>query len=55
MEEIRNAYEILNGKPEGIISIGRPKRRREENIEVAHARVRTESSWLGVGTTGRFV
>jgi hypothetical protein len=32
MGELRNAYIILVGKPEGKTSLGRPKRRWEDNI-----------------------
>jgi hypothetical protein len=32
--EKRNAYRILVGKPEGKRSLGRPRRRWEENIEI---------------------
>jgi hypothetical protein len=31
-DEIRNAYRILVGKPEGTKPLGRPRRRWEENI-----------------------
>jgi hypothetical protein len=32
--ELRNAYKILVGKPEGKKPLGRPKRRREGNIKM---------------------
>jgi hypothetical protein len=32
MEEMRNAYSILVGKPEGKRPLGRPRRRLEDNI-----------------------
>jgi hypothetical protein len=32
--EKRNAYRILVGNPEGEIPLGRPRRRREDNIKV---------------------
>jgi len=32
LEEVRNAYNILVGKPEGIRALGRPRRRWEDNI-----------------------
>jgi hypothetical protein len=32
MGEMRNAYKILVGKPEGMGPVGRPKHRREDNI-----------------------
>jgi hypothetical protein len=34
MEEIRNAYKIFVGKPEGKRLLGRPRRRWEDNIKV---------------------
>jgi hypothetical protein len=34
MGEIRNAYKILVGKPEGKRSLRRPKRRREDSIRI---------------------
>ena len=32
MEEGRSAFKILTGKPSGKRSLGRPRRRREDNI-----------------------
>ena len=34
MEQSRNAYIILEGKPEGKRPLGRPRRRREDNIKM---------------------
>jgi hypothetical protein len=34
MEEKRNAYRILEGKPEGKRSLGRPRRRFVDNIKM---------------------
>jgi hypothetical protein len=34
MGEVRGAYNILVGKPEGRISLGRPRRRWEDNIKM---------------------
>jgi hypothetical protein len=34
MEEVRGAYKILVGKPEGRTPLGRPGRRREDNIKM---------------------
>ncbi|KAJ4441972.1 hypothetical protein ANN_11836 [Periplaneta americana] len=34
MGESRNAYRVLVGRPEGKISLGRPRRRREDNIKM---------------------
>jgi len=34
MEQMRNSYEILVGKPEGKTPLGRPKRRWKDNIKM---------------------
>jgi hypothetical protein len=34
MRETRNAYRILVGKPEGKITLGRPRRRWVDNIKI---------------------
>ena len=34
MEQSRNAYRVLVGKPEGKRTLGRPKRRWEDNIKI---------------------
>ena len=34
MEQSRNAYRILVGKPEGKRTLGRPRRRGEDNIKM---------------------
>jgi hypothetical protein len=34
MEEVRGAYDILVGKPEGRRPLGRPRRRWEDNIKM---------------------
>jgi hypothetical protein len=34
MEEVRGAYNILVGKPEGRRPLGRPRRRWEDNIKM---------------------
>ena len=34
MEQFRNAYKVLMGKPEGRTPLGRPRRRWEEGIEM---------------------
>jgi len=44
MEDMRNAYSILVGKPEGKISLGRTRRRWEENIRMDLS----EIVWVGV-------
>ena len=35
MEEGRTAFKILTGKPTGNRPLGRPRRRREDNIRIA--------------------
>jgi hypothetical protein len=45
MGEIRNAYNILVGKPEGNRSVGRPRSRWEDNIRIDIA----ETGWEAVG------
>jgi hypothetical protein len=42
MGEMRNAYNILIGKPEGKRSLGRPRRRWEDNI-----RMDVREMWTG--------
>jgi hypothetical protein len=44
MGEMRNAYRILVGKPEGNRPLGRPRRRWVDNINMDH----TEIGWDGV-------
>jgi hypothetical protein len=34
MREVRNAYTVLGGKPEGDRPLGRPRRRWKNNIKV---------------------
>ena len=34
MEQSRNAYRVLVGKPEGKSTLGRPRRRWEDNIKM---------------------
>jgi hypothetical protein len=56
MGEKRGVYRVLVGKPERKRSLGRPRRRREEDIkmdlqEVAVG-VRTGSIWRRIGTGG---
>jgi len=55
--ERRNAYRILVGKPEGKRSVGRPRRRRKDNIkmnlhEVGWGGPWTGLIWLRIGTGG---
>jgi hypothetical protein len=46
--EKRNAYRILVGKPEGKRPLGRPRRRRVDNIKMDFR----EMGWGGVVWTG---
>jgi len=54
MGERRCVYRIAVGKPEGKRPLGRPRRRREDNIKVDLQEVglgaRTGSLWLWLGT-----
>jgi hypothetical protein len=55
MGEKRNAYRILVWKPEGKRLLGRPRRRRVDNIKIDHREdgmVWTGSIWLRIGTSG---
>ena len=57
MGEGRGAHRVVVGKPEGRRSLGRPRRRWEDNIkldlqEVGEGVVRTGWSWLRIGTGG---
>ena len=42
MEQSRNAYRVLVGKPEGKRSLGRPRRRWEDNIKMGVVMLGTE-------------
>jgi hypothetical protein len=47
MEEVRNAYKILVGIPEGKRSLGRPRRRWEDNIRMDLMEIRWERvDWM---------
>jgi hypothetical protein len=48
MGEERNAYRLLVGKPEGNRPLGRPRRRRVDNIKMDLL----EISWAGVDWIG---
>ena len=54
--EGRVVYRILVGKPEGKKPLGRPRRRREDNIKMdlqeVGGVVGTGWSWLRIGTGG---
>jgi len=52
----RGVYRTLVGKPEGKRQLGRPRRRREDNINKDlrewDVRARNGSNWLMIGTVG---
>jgi hypothetical protein len=54
--ERRGAYRVLVGKPEGRRPLGRPRRRREDNIKRIFERLdgedKTGSIWQRIGTFG---
>jgi hypothetical protein len=57
MREKRDAYWLLVGKPEGKMSLRRPRHRWEYNIKTYLQRVgwgaRTSLIWLRIGTSDR--
>jgi hypothetical protein len=59
MGERRSVYRVLVGKPEGRRPLGKPIRRREDNIKMNLKRggmgARTKSIWLMIGTGGGFL
>jgi hypothetical protein len=52
VEEGRSVYRVLVWKPEGKRPLGRPRRRRENNIKKYDVGVWTRSSWPRIGTGG---
>jgi len=54
--ERRGVNRVLVGKPEGKRPLGRPRRRREDNIKMDHQVVGCEAMtgliWLRIGTGG---
>jgi hypothetical protein len=56
MGDRRGAYRVLVGRHEGKRLLGRPRRRWEDNIKVAHQEVGwgawTGLLWLRIGTGG---
>jgi hypothetical protein len=55
---MRNAYNILIGKPKGMRPFGRPRRRWERNIRKdlrEKGRELTGFIWLWIGTIGGFL
>jgi hypothetical protein len=59
MEEKRNAYRLLVGKPEGKRPLGRPRRRWVNNIRMVLGEVGwdmwTGLVWLRIGTGGELL
>jgi hypothetical protein len=55
MREIRNAYKILVGKPEGRKQLGKLRRLWEDNINVHHVRMSTGFTWFRIGTSDRLL
>jgi hypothetical protein len=55
----RDVYRVLVGRPEGNRPLGRPRRRREDNIKMHLGEIgidgRTGFSWLRIGSSGRLV
>ena len=55
MEEVRSAFKILTGKPIGKRSLGRPRRRWEDNIRMDLGEVSVRGIgliWLRIGIIG---
>jgi hypothetical protein len=49
MEEKRNVYRLLVGKPEGKIPLGRPRRRRMDNIKMGLLEIELDIvDWIGL-------
>jgi hypothetical protein len=47
MGEVRGAYRVLVGRPESKIPLGRPRRRREDNIKLDLRKIGIdEASWI---------
>jgi hypothetical protein len=51
MGEMRNAYNLLAGKPEDKRPLGRYRRRWEDNIRMDLGKVSTGFIWLRIGTS----
>jgi hypothetical protein len=53
MREMRGAYRVLVGKPEGKRPLGRPRNGWEDNINILSGMwAWTGFNWLGIGTGG---
>jgi hypothetical protein len=59
MGEVRGAYNILVGRPEGRRPLGRPRRRREDNIKMDLGEIGFGDVdwiiWLRIGTGGELL
>jgi hypothetical protein len=58
MGEMRNEYKILVRKSKGRRPLGRPKHRWDDNVRMDQkqdVRARTESTWLAIRFSGRFL
>jgi hypothetical protein len=58
MEEMRNVYKLLVGKPEGKRSLGRPRRRWTDNIKMKLLEIGvlwTGLVWPRIGTGGELL
>ena len=53
MEEGRGVHKVLVGKPEGKRTLGRPRRRWEDNIKMDHQEVgRGRGDWMELARIG---
>jgi hypothetical protein len=48
MGDLRNAYRILIGKPEGISKLGRFRRRWEDNITMDFRHIGSSMDWINL-------
>ena len=59
MEEKRNAYEVLVGKPEGKRTLARPRHRWQDGIRIDLQEIGWGAwiglIWLRIGTNGRLL
>jgi hypothetical protein len=56
MREGRNVYRVLVGKPEGKITLGRPRRRWEDGIKMERlVGVWSGFTWLRIGIFGELL
>jgi hypothetical protein len=52
MGEGRSLYRVLFGRSEGKRPLGRPRRRREDNIKMEGSMGRSGFGWLRIGSNG---